>query len=49
LLVAIMLLVMAAAVAVGTFSAKLRLNAVVLQTIHFVALAGAFMFATYIS
>ena len=47
LLVAIMLLVMAAAVAVGTFSAKLRLNAVVLQTIHFVALAGAFLFATY--
>jgi hypothetical protein len=48
LLVASMLLTMATAVAVGTFSAKLREHAVALQTIHLVALAAAFMFATYI-
>jgi hypothetical protein len=48
LLVVAMLVLMAAAVAVGTFSAKLRQHAVILQTIHFVALAGAFLFATYL-
>ena len=48
LLVAGMLVVMAAAVAVGTFSAKFRLHAVALQAVHLVALAAAFMFATYL-
>jgi hypothetical protein len=48
LLVAAMLLVMAVAVAVGSVSEKLRQHAVILQTIHYVALAAAFMFATYL-
>jgi len=48
LLVAGMLLVMAAAVAAGTFSARLRTYAIALQTIHLVAFAAAFMFATYL-
>jgi hypothetical protein len=40
---------MATAVGVGTFSAKLRSQAVALQTIHLGALAAAFLFATYVS
>lgn len=49
LLIGSALLVMATAVAFGTFSAKLRSQAVALQTIHLGALAAAFMFATYVS